>query len=139
MDTPGDAELMAALRRVMHGMRRHSMASLEPYGLTPHQARAFLTVARTDEQPLRLKDLADRLHIAPRSATEVVDALEAKGLVRRGPAAEDRRAVVVTTTADGGRLAKRVRAAQDDQPMLSALTDADRQELLRLLQSIAPA
>lgn len=35
--------------------------------------------------PIRLKDLAERLRIAPRSATEVVDQLEVKGLVRRDP------------------------------------------------------
>ncbi|MDD0859754.1 MarR family transcriptional regulator [Arthrobacter alpinus] len=40
---------------------------------------------------VRLKDLAERLRIAPRSATEVVDQLEAKGLVRREADPSDRR------------------------------------------------
>ena len=34
---------------------------------------------------MRPSVLAERLRIAPRSATEVVDALEARGLVERGP------------------------------------------------------
>jgi DNA-binding MarR family transcriptional regulator len=41
---------------------------------------------------MRLSELSEHLHIAPRSATEVVDALESRGLVRRRPDPDDRRA-----------------------------------------------
>ena len=44
---------------------------------------------------MRPSVLAERLHIAARSATEVVDALEERGLVERGPDPDDRRATLV--------------------------------------------
>ena len=53
--------------------------------------------------PMRLSELSDRLHIAPRSATEVVDALEARGLVERRPDPSDRRATLVELTEHGPR------------------------------------
>lgn len=130
-------DVMGLVRQVMHRLRRHAMAALEPYGLTPHQSRAFLTISRADaSEPLRLKDLADLLHIAPRSATEVVDALESRGLVARTPAPGDRRAVALSVTPLGRQVAVQVRAAQADQPMLEALTAAERAELSRLLTKL---
>src|SRR5699024_10014861 len=50
---------------------------------------------------LRLSDLARRLRIAPRSATEVVDALCERGLVEREPSSTDRRATSLVLTAKG--------------------------------------
>ena len=47
---------------------------------------------------MRPSVLAERLHIAARSATEVVDALEARGLVERAPDPDDRRATLVRPT-----------------------------------------
>jgi DNA-binding MarR family transcriptional regulator len=45
--------------------------------------------------------LAGRLNLAPRSVTEIVDALERDGLVARAADAHDRRARIVTLTAAG--------------------------------------
>lgn len=137
-EPPSDHDLMSGLRRVMHTLRRHSMTALEPFGLTPHQGRAFLTISRAPE-PLRLKDLAEQLRIAPRSATEVVDALEERGLVRRGSAPEDRRATVLSLTAEGGRVADRVRAAQADQPALAVLGEDERRQLQAILNRVNEA
>ena len=47
---------------------------------------------------MRPSALAEHLHIAARSATEVVDALEARGLVAREPDPDDRRATLVRPT-----------------------------------------
>lgn len=132
---PSDQELMSRLRRVMHALRHHSMAALEPYDLTPHQARAFLTISRAcdDGAPMRLKDLADVLRIAPRSATEVTDALESGELVRREPSPTDRRAMVLRVTDKGAKVAREVRAAQADQPLLATLSETDRRRLGEIL------
>ena len=43
------------------------------------------------EGGIRSSELAALLHLAPRSATEVIDALESKGLVARSPDPTDRR------------------------------------------------
>ena len=52
-------------------------------------------------------ELSDHLHIAPRSTTEVVDALEARDLVRRRADPGDRRATLVEVTEHGAEVPPR--------------------------------
>lgn len=97
------AELADTMTRAIKRIRRQTGRQLEPYGITPGQARALNTLAHAPgcelpDHPMRLSDLAERLHIAPRSATTVVDALEEAGLVERRPDPADRRAVRILLT-----------------------------------------
>lgn len=84
---------------------------------------------------VRLKDLAGRLRIAPRSATEVVDQLETKGLVRRDPDPTDRRATLIVATAAGQKLFADIQAERRDKSTeyFSRLNLHDRAELARIL------
>lgn len=100
MDHEPDASEL--LVHASHALRRRWMSSLEPWNVSPHEFRALRAAA--DLAPARLSDLADRLRIANRSVTEVVDALEAKGLVQRAPSTTDRRAIQVTLTPEGERM-----------------------------------
>ena len=59
---------------------------------------------------MRMSALADELQIARRSATSLVDALEARRLVTRRHDPSDRRAVTVVVTAAGTRLIAEARA-----------------------------
>ena len=134
----------AALGDLMHaafrGLRSRWMEQLAPFDLTPHQFRALNAVARSgDDGGLRLKDLADRLRIAPRSATEVVDQLEAKNLVQRGPDPSDRRATLITLTEQGAGMRSQVRedrARQADE-YFAVLSEEDRSGLERILTRLA--
>lgn len=146
----------AALGDLMHsafrGLRKRWMEQLAPFDLTPHQFRALSVVARAgrgpgqgaesgdDEAGLRLKELAERLHIAPRSATEVIDHLTAKGLVERRAHPTDRRATLLSLTAEGRRLRDTVLADRKREAgeFFSVLDDADRTELARILAKLGP-
>jgi DNA-binding MarR family transcriptional regulator len=121
--------IMAAARH----MRREWMASLEPWGQSPHEFRA-LRAAIDHDGAARLADIAERLRIAPRSATEVVDSLQAKGLVERAPSPTDRRSILVVPTAAGREAADAILAGRSalGARMLAPL-DADEQEQLRAL------
>ena len=79
--TAPEPELGELLMRATRGLRRRWAAALEPWDLSPHHARALHVVG--DLGAPRLGTVAERLRIAPRSATEVVDALEERGLVER--------------------------------------------------------
>src|SRR4051794_26613786 len=96
---------------VARRLRSASMASLAAWDVTPSQMRAIRTLT-AHEGGLRSSALAAHLHIAPRSATEVIDALEAKGLVRRSPDPTDRRATLVALTERGTGLMDDVRRAR---------------------------
>ncbi|MCC9204329.1 MarR family winged helix-turn-helix transcriptional regulator [Arthrobacter sp. zg-Y769] len=143
----------AALGELMHtafrGLRKRWMQQLAPYELTPHQFRAMNAVGRALEHEgdghdgvrpdggagLRLKELAERLRIAPRSATEVVDQLTAKGLVERRAHPADRRATLLLLTEAGEQLRETVLAdrKREADEFFSVLEPGDRAELARIL------
>ena len=105
-----DDDLGPLLMHAARGLRHAWAAALEPWGLTPHQFRALLVVRRA-EGP-RLGIVADELRVAARSATEVVDALESLGLVRREADPADRRATCVQLTERGEAVLDEAHAAQ---------------------------
>ncbi|MEU8897568.1 MarR family transcriptional regulator [Nocardia sp. NPDC048505] len=127
--------------RTARRIRRNMHARLAPLGLTPGQARALRILGRSAE-PLRMAALAERLDIVPRSATTVVDGLEAAGLAERAADPANRRSTLVRPTAAGravlARMAEdRRRAAADLFATLSASQREDLAELLALLDTEA--
>ncbi|MGY1686222.1 MarR family winged helix-turn-helix transcriptional regulator [Geodermatophilus sp. SYSU D00867] len=136
MDDEG-AELGELVMRAARTQRRRWRDVLAPWALSPHQARALRVVVL--QEGVRLSDLAEALHIAPRSATEVADALQERGLVERTPDPTDRRAVLLRATADGRRVQGEVDAARraDTRELFARLSAAERAELARLLRAVA--
>ena len=134
------ADLADALTRAMKRIRRQTMVRLEPYGITPGQARALRTLAHAPgcegRETMRLSELAERLHIAPRSATTVVDALEEAGLVERTPDPDDRRAVRVVLTADGYGALERIGLVRQEvaQEYFGPVSRTEQDALLRALR-----
>ena len=124
------------LTQAVRALRRTWVGDLGEWGLSPHQARALRVVAGADGT--RPSDLARALRIAPRSATEVVDDLAGKGLVRRAPAPSDRRAVLVQLTERGRAVAEQVRRAREDNSarFFARLSERDRTELSRILRRL---
>ncbi|NUR72562.1 MAG: MarR family transcriptional regulator [Hamadaea sp.] len=117
-------------------MRHRSKTVLEPWNISPSQWRALASLHRHGE--LRLSALAEHLRIAPRSATEVVDDLEARELVTRLPDPTDRRAILVTLTEAGTALASAVQKAQqaEGERQFSELSPTDRADLARVLRKL---
>jgi DNA-binding MarR family transcriptional regulator len=118
---------------VAHQLRHLSRETLEPWGVAPGHSRA-LNVLR-HHGAVRLSELSDRLHIAPRSATEVVDALEKRGLAERRPDPDDRRATLVTLTEHGRSVAEAIVAARsaEAERFFGELSESDRTHLGRIL------
>jgi DNA-binding MarR family transcriptional regulator len=132
-----DGSLAGAFWLVARRLRHQSREALAPYGVSLSQLRALEVLLR--HGGLRPGELAEHLRIAPRSATEVVDALADRGLVERRPDPADRRATRVSTTAAGRELGEAVRAtrAAEADRVFARLDDADRAELYRLLHLLA--
>ena len=133
-----DAEVLGELLvRVTRGQRRRWREALTPWDLSPHHVRALRVV--TDRSGTRLSELAEALRIAPRSATEVADALQARGLVERTSDPTDRRAVVLTPTEEGRRVQTEIAAARaaDNRDLFARLGADDRATLARILRTLA--
>jgi DNA-binding MarR family transcriptional regulator len=131
------ADLGDLLMRAARTLRRRWRDILAPWDLSPHHARALGVVVGRDG--VRLTDLAEALHIAPRSATEVADGLQERGLVERTADPGDRRAVILRPTDEGRRIRAEIDAARtaDSAELFARLPAADRSTLARLLQTLA--
>lgn len=124
---------------VARALRRAHAEALAPLGLSPHHARALRIIGR--HEPVRPSLLAERLRIAPRSVTDVVDALVERSWVTRSPDPDDRRASLLTLTADGRDMAEKIAAVRREQSreLFEVLPDADVDALGRILAQIDAA
>src|SRR6516225_3052245 len=98
-DSAGDESLSEAFWSVARKLRETSQETLAPWDITPSHLRALRVLSR--HGAMRLSALSEHLRIAPRSTTEVVDALESRGLVQRQRDPGDRRATLVEVTEHG--------------------------------------
>ena len=118
---------------VARQLRVGSAETLAPWGISPAHLRALRTLAR--HGTMRLSELSDHLQIAPRTATEVVDALQARDLVRRRTDPGDRRATLVEVTGHGASVLADIRATRGPEAgrIFGRLSPAERAELARIL------
>jgi DNA-binding MarR family transcriptional regulator len=132
-DLAGDDALSEAFWAVARQLRERSQETLAPWDITPAHLRALRTLRR--HGTMRLSELSDHLHIAPRSTTEVVDALEARDLVRRRADPGARRATLVEVTERGTDVLAAIRDTRGTEAVrvFGRLSPPDRAELARLL------
>ena len=135
-DPAGDEPLSEALLAVARQLREKSAETLAPWDITPAQLRALRTLAR--HETMRLSGLSDHLQVAPRTATEVVDALLARDLVRRRADPGDRRATLVEVTEHGASILAEIRATRGTEAgrIFGRLSPADRADLARILSKL---
>jgi DNA-binding MarR family transcriptional regulator len=107
------------------------LAVSEALGLSFARVRALRQLV---EQALTLRALAQRLAADPPYVTLMVDDLEERGLVRRKPHPDDRRAKLVELTAAGRRAASRADAILDEPP--SAMSELPAKDLAALLRAL---
>lgn len=130
----GELSEVDLLLRVARSWRR--LGREHDHDLSPHQERALLALARLGRDTgVHVSRLAEHLGIAPRSATEVADALQTAELLTRSPDPTDRRAVLLTLTGAGLHTVERVRERRRTaaEQAVATLSPADRAELRRLL------
>jgi DNA-binding MarR family transcriptional regulator len=132
----GEESLSEAISAVARQLRHASQETLAPWDITPSQLRALRVLGH--HGALHMSALSDRLRIAPRSVTEVVDALEARGLVARRPDPADRRATLVELTENGDEVLGAIRAAHglEAERAFDRLSAADRDHLARILRQL---
>jgi len=139
----GPSHTMAAVTSVMRVQQILLSAvdgALRPHGLTfaRYEALVLLTFSRTGRLPMRV--MGERLQLHPTSVTNIVDRLQADGLVRRIPHPTDRRATLVEITDTGSSLqeaaTKSVTAIDFG---LNGLTPAEQMQLTALLARVRRA
>ena len=132
-----EESLSEAFWAVARRLRHRTRETLSPWDVTPSQSRALDVLMRHGES--RLSELAEHLRIAARSATEVVDDLQERGLVERRPDPADRRATLVALTVAGTETGHAIRSARqaEAERFFGELSDTDRAELSRILHALS--
>lgn len=131
-----DAILAAA-----HRIRTVADAALRANGLS---LSGFKLLRALEPGSLAMRELSDALGITPRTVTDLVDNLERRGLVVRGPHPSDRRVSLIALTPAGRTELGRARCVADvaRDAAIGELSDAEQVVLVDLLARVhagAPA
>ena len=128
-------KLLRASRSVLSRVER----ALAPHGLTPTQLGVLESILH--KGPLTHRELGRKVLTSAGNMTDVIDKLEARGLVQRNRDARDRRVVRVELTAAGRVMIERVfpAHAQDIAAAMGGLGGADLERLGELLRRLGTA
>jgi DNA-binding MarR family transcriptional regulator len=99
--TGADYQLLAGFRYHIRRFLHFSEQAARDAGIEPQQHQVLLALRGQPESRAVIGALAEYLQIQHNTAVELIDRVEAHGLVRRKRAAEDRRQVVVEITFRG--------------------------------------
>ena len=106
-DTPPTSErIVTGISRIAAALRAAVWQFATAQGLNPTQVEILERLLTRDEG-VRLSWLAQQLGVSAASASDSIAALVAKGLVQKGPAPEDGRAIALKLTVEGRKLAER--------------------------------
>ena len=94
------ANFRLALRRFL----AFSEAAVGTAGVTSQQYQALLAIKASATDSLAIKELAAELLLAPNGAVQLVDRLEAQGLVARRSLETDHRVVLIALTPEGEKV-----------------------------------
>ncbi|HEU5306084.1 MAG TPA: MarR family transcriptional regulator [Acidimicrobiia bacterium] len=127
-------DVLRHLMGVMHAMKAHVAELAAGFDLTPSQLAAL---GHLDE-PWSQRQLAESLHFDASNVTDIVDRLEARGLVVRTVDAHDRRVRRIVRTPEGDELRRKAfTAALATAPTVAPLSASEQRTLCDLLGKIA--
>jgi DNA-binding MarR family transcriptional regulator len=130
---PGVSYAVARLhQRVFAGITER----VAPHGLTTLQFTTLSVLSRHGA-PLSTSQLARRAFMTPQSMSEVIHALERKGLIKRNPHPNHRRTLPATLTAKGRRVLAACEEAvsEFEGSMLEGFSEKDRAEFLDMVKA----
>ena len=107
--TDGEYHALAQLRYLIRRFLQEGDATAREAGLEPQQYLLLLAIRGLETgQEASIRTLAERLSLRHQSTVELVDRLEAHGLVKRTRGKEDRRQVLVSLQPRGEKLVEKV-------------------------------
>jgi DNA-binding MarR family transcriptional regulator len=135
-----DARAMAAVTSIMRAQQillGRLNALLRPLGITfpRYEALMLLSFSRTGALPLG--KIGERLQVHRTSVTNIIDKLEADGLVRRVPHDVDRRATLAQITDAGRRVAAEATPRLNAEAFgVEALDPQEQESITEILRSL---
>ena len=140
-DQPDD--VYASMRAVTSIMRAQQIliaqldSLLRPHGITFSRYEALVLLTFSQRGSLPLSKIGERLQVHATSVTNVIDRLEAAGLVRREPNPRDGRGTLAVITDEGRRVADEATAVLNQARFgLDALDQVDLKRLFDVLREL---
>lgn len=126
-------EITQIMHRVVKLHRRETDRLIQPAGVYPGQPPVLFRL--DEEDGLRQRDLADRIHLAPATLTVMLGRMEKSGLVERRPDERDQRVSRVYLTDKGREALAAVREATRivEERALEGLLPEERLLMRRIL------
>jgi len=136
LETTAEPRISYAIARLERAIRAGIAERARPHGLTTLQYTT-LSVLHRHGEPLSNAQLARRAYMTPQSMSEVIDALENKGLIKRIPHPNHGRLFPATLTPKGRRVLAACDLAVDEMEdtMLAGLRARDREAFLQMVKS----
>ncbi|BBZ63527.1 MarR family winged helix-turn-helix transcriptional regulator [Mycolicibacterium monacense] len=133
------AQLADAFGRAAKSVVRAFDERLGDHGVSTPRSKLLAEIERL--QPVRSADAARAVGITQATASTLVDALVREGLVVRAPDENDRRAVRLTTTAEGREQARAWRELYTEaaHEMFAGFSDDEKKLLTELLNKLGDA
>ncbi|MBS7544812.1 MarR family winged helix-turn-helix transcriptional regulator [Ancylobacter oerskovii] len=127
-----DYVALASFRHALRHFLAFSEEAARAVGMTPQQHQAILAIrGLSPREGMTINDFAERMLLKQHTAVELVDRLEAAGLVRRARDAGDRRRALLTLTDRAGELLEALSRAH------LAQIGRDAPQLIEILQRMS--
>lgn len=135
--------VFAAMRAVTSIMRAHQVllsvldSQLRPFGVTFSRYEALVLLSHSRNGALPLSKIGERLQVHATSVTNVIDRLEAAGLVTREPNPRDGRGTLACLTERGAQVYREATEALNGTLFgLGALDQDDLANLFEVLRTL---
>ena len=137
LEDVGSDPLVRTLLGAAHRLEIRVETALAASGLSLTKLGILHHLVQAGE-PVQLGRLADRISCVKSNITQLVDRLEAEGLVKRVSDHEDRRSIRAEITSEGKlRYAAAARILEEqEESMLHCLQSGEREQLTRLLDQL---
>jgi DNA-binding MarR family transcriptional regulator len=127
-------DVLRHLNGVVHAMKDHISSLAAEFELSLSQLDALKNL----EEPCSQRELAQCLHFDASNVTDIVDRLEARGLVTRTIDPNDRRVRRLVLTDKGEAVRRELFDRAVSQGPLNALSSTEQVRLRNLLAKVAP-
>jgi DNA-binding MarR family transcriptional regulator len=132
--------LATSIMRVQQLVLAALDAAVKPFGITFARYEVLVLLSFSQSGSLPLSKVGERLMVHPTSVTNLVDRLDAQGLVERTVDTADRRRILASLTPAGRRVLKRATAALTEIDFaVGSLQAADQEKAYELLRALRSA
>lgn len=106
--------------------------------LTTTQGMVLCFLAHNEQETIYQKDIEKKFSIRRSTATEILNLMEQKEVIKRSPSPEDKRANIITITEKGKTQEEnaQMKISQLESQMMKSLTKQEQKELQILLTKV---